>query len=65
MAFKFNDTAPLPDNLATYAKELSGLDGTLGPVLAARLEDLIAGVDAGEILDQLLAALAKTPKGAS
>ncbi|WP_458196809.1 hypothetical protein [Bradyrhizobium sp. UFLA05-153] len=65
MAFKFNDAAPLPDNLAAYAKELSGLEGTLGPVLAARLEDLIAGADAGEILDQLLAALAKTPKGAS
>lgn len=65
MALEFNDTAPLPDNLATYANELSGLDGTLGPVLAARLEDLIAGVDAGGILDQLLAALAKTQKGAS
>ncbi|MCP3468420.1 MULTISPECIES: hypothetical protein [unclassified Bradyrhizobium] len=65
MAFKFDDTAPLPDNLATYAKEVSGLDGILGPVLAARLEDLIAGADADGILDQLLAALVQTPKGAS
>ena len=65
MVFMFNETAPLLDNLATYAKELSGLDDTLGPVLAVRLEHLIAGADAGEILDQLLAALAKTPKGAS
>jgi hypothetical protein len=62
MAFKFNDSARLGDNLAVYAHELAELDATLGPILAARLDELVAGVDSAAVLDELLAALAKAPK---
>jgi hypothetical protein len=40
---KFNDSARLGDNLAVYAHELAELDATLGPILAARLDELVAG----------------------
>ncbi|MET4519780.1 hypothetical protein [Bradyrhizobium sp. I1.7.5] len=65
MAFKFNDSAPLRDNLAAYSRELAQLDAILGPVLAARLDDIIADGDPAEILDELMAALATPSKASS
>ncbi|UGX89545.1 hypothetical protein G6321_00001905 (plasmid) [Bradyrhizobium barranii subsp. barranii] len=62
MVFKFSDTAPLGDNFAAYSAELEQLDSTLRPVLATRLNDLAAGAEPALIWDELLAALAKTPK---
>jgi hypothetical protein len=62
MPFKFNDSAPLADNLAVYTHELAQLDATLGPVLAARLDELVAGADPAAILDELLTALTKAPQ---
>ncbi|MBR0857838.1 hypothetical protein [Bradyrhizobium liaoningense] len=62
MAFKFSDSAPLGDNFAAYGRELEQLDTTLGPVLAARLDDLTAGAEPAAIWDELLVALAKAPE---
>jgi hypothetical protein len=57
MPFVFDDKAALADNLSAYAAELQQLDPVLGSVLADRLQDLLEGVDATEVLEELLFAL--------
>lgn len=57
MPFVFDDKAALADNLAAYAAELQHLDPVLGSVLADRLQDLLEGLDATEVLEELLFAL--------
>jgi hypothetical protein len=57
MTFGFDDKAAFNCNLQAYTAELQQLDAVLGPALAARLEDLIDGIDPAEILEELLVTL--------
>jgi hypothetical protein len=63
MTFKFDDAASYADNITAFSLQLAAADPILGPILAARLEELSGGADNDEILDELLAALTTAAGG--